>query len=235
MNRVTMGHRRSMPPVARTFGVIASLFGLAAGGCVERRMIVRTNPPGALVYIDDHEVGLSPVAVSPIYYGSRKIRLVKDGCETLTLIQSVSAPWYEIPPLDFFAENLVPGTIRDVRTYDYQLWPQTVVANDELLVRAEALRRGTQTMTNVAAPAYRVGPPPPGQVFVPPNQGTSTIPPIGGQPSYQLPPGASAPAVPSGPVYTPPPVAPPAGASGMPSAGPSNVGSQPFYALPSGG
>ena len=96
-------------------------------------MIIRTNPPGALAYVDDNEVGLTPVAISPIYYGNRKIRLVKDGCETLELIQSVPPPWYEIPPLDFFSENVVPGKIRDVRTFDYQLRPQGVVPQEELL------------------------------------------------------------------------------------------------------
>ena len=88
------------------------------------------RPPGALVYVDDNEVGLTPVSVSPIYYGNRKIRLVKDGYETLTLIQSVPPPWYEIPPLDFFSENVVPGRIRDQRTFDYQLRPQGVVPQD---------------------------------------------------------------------------------------------------------
>ena len=127
-------------------------------------MIIRTNPPGALVYVDDNEVGLTPVAISPIYYGNRKIRLVKDGCETQTFIQSVPPPWYEIPPLDFFSENLVPGKIRDQRTFDYQLRPQGVVPQEDLLTRAENLRRGTQTVTGVATPGYRVNPPLPGQI-----------------------------------------------------------------------
>ena len=137
--------------------------------------------------MDDHEVGLTPVAISPIYYGNRKIRLVKDGYETLKLIQSVPPPWYEIPPLDFFSENLVPGKIRDLRTFDYQLQPQCMVPKEELLTRAENLRRGTQTVTGVATPGYRVNPPSPGQNYVPaPDPGRAAV---GGQPYYQLPPG----------------------------------------------
>ena len=69
------------------------------------------------------------------------------------MIQSVPPPWYEIPPLDFFSETLVPGKIRDVRTFDYQLRPQGVVPKDELLGQAESLRRGTQTSTGVARPS----------------------------------------------------------------------------------
>ncbi len=163
-------------------------------------MIIRTNPPGALVYVDDHEVDLTPVAISPIYYGNRKIRLVKDGYETQEFIQSVPPPWYEIAPLDFFSENVVPGKIRDVRTYDYQLYPQTVVPQEDLLTKAEGLRRGT----GIAAPGYRINQPSPSQIYVPP-PGTPGGPPIGGQPLNQLPPGTPGPAMAPGPIYTPPP------------------------------
>ncbi len=155
-----MRRRRSTTRIVRACAVAVSILALAGSGCVERRMIIRTNPPGAAVYVDDNEVaGLTPVAISPIYYGTRKIRLVKDGCETLTLLQSVPAPWYEFPPLDFISETLVPGTIRDVRTFDYQLQPQALVPRDELLVRAEGLRHDTRNVAGVVSPVYRVNPP----------------------------------------------------------------------------
>ena len=82
-------------------------------GCVQRRMTVRTNPPGALLYVDDYPIGTTPCSTSFTYYGTRKIRLVKDGYETLTVMQSIPAPWYEYTPIDFVAENFVPGQIRD--------------------------------------------------------------------------------------------------------------------------
>lgn len=103
-------------------------------------MTIRSNPPGALVYVDDYEIGLTPVSVNFTYYGTRRIRLVKDGFETLTVMENIPAPWYQIPPLDFVSENLVPGEIRDRRTLTYQLRPQTVCPPEELLSRAEQLR-----------------------------------------------------------------------------------------------
>ena len=78
----------------------------ALTGCVHRRMTIRTNPPGAQVYIDGYEIGTTPCSTSFIYYGTRNIRLERDGYETLHVKQYIPAPWYEIPPLDFFAENL---------------------------------------------------------------------------------------------------------------------------------
>ena len=141
------------------FALLAAVLGLLAAGCVERRVVIRSNPPGALVYVDDHEVGITPVAFSPIYYGNRKIRLVKDGCETKTVIEPMLPPWYEVPPLDFISENVVPGTLHDSRTLDFQLEQQRVVPKEELLARAEDLRRGTQRVGGVAAPGWRVNPP----------------------------------------------------------------------------
>jgi len=225
---------------------LAALVCAGQCGCVQRRFTVRSNPPGAVVYVDDYEIGTTPVSHDFVYYGTRKIRLVKDGYETLTVMQKFPTPWYQIIGIDFIAENLVPGEIRDERVVDYQLQPQIIVPTEQLLGRAENLRRGTQMVTGVAVPGYRVNPPSPAP-------GTPGGPPIGGQPYYQLPPTAGqypqpGPAIPAEPIYTPPPSAAPAMPPGggpiyqappaMPPAGPTgppNVGSQPYYPLPSGG
>ena len=68
------------------------LFGSLCG-CVRRRLTIRSNPPGAHVYVDDYEIGATPVSHNFIYYGKRKIRLVKDGYETMTVMQSIPMPW----------------------------------------------------------------------------------------------------------------------------------------------
>ena len=118
----------------------------------------------ALVYVDNNEIGLTPVSTPFTYYGQREIRLAKDGCETLTVIQPVPPPWYEIPGLDFIPETLVPGKIRDERTFDYPLQPQMLTPPDQLRDRAESLRRGVQASAIVPAPTtvpgMRINPPP---------------------------------------------------------------------------
>ncbi len=150
-------------------------------GCVQRRMMIRSNPPGALVYVDDYEIGVTPISSNFTYYGQRKIRLVKDGYETLTVMQSIPAPWYQIPPLDFVSENLVPGEIRDRQTFSYQLTPQRVVPTDQLLGRAESLRRGMHTIGAVGplspTPAFPTSPTmlPPEQIPMPQGIGGRTM------------------------------------------------------------
>jgi hypothetical protein len=134
-------------------------------GCVQRRLTVRSNPPGALVYVDNNEIGMTPVSVDFTYYGARQIRLVKDGYETLKDQVRISAPWYQYVPIDFVVENLVPVEIEDHRHLTYQLEPQLVAPNDQLLNRAEELRRGNPGMPMgevLPAPRPEDLPPPPG-------------------------------------------------------------------------
>lgn len=104
------------------------------------------------MYVDNYEIGTTPVATDYVYYGTRKIRLVKDGYETLTVMQPIPAPWYQLPGLDFFSENVNPHEIRDERTLEFQLQPQVIVPDEQLLSRAENLRRSGQAPVNPVAP-----------------------------------------------------------------------------------
>lgn len=168
----------------RRIVLLGLLLALATTGCVQRRMFVRTNPPGAMLYVDDYEIGTTPVSVPFTYYGTRKIRLVKDGYETLTVMQTIAPPWYEFFPMDFVAENFVPGQIRDRRVLDYQMRPQAVVPTDQLLARAEELRRGAHTVPNPNAPPAGAAPlqPPAAPEVIPAPEG------VGGQPVRPMPP-----------------------------------------------
>jgi hypothetical protein len=138
-----------MPPKNRSFrGLSARLCGCLLGlatlglavGCVQRRMTIRSNPPGALVYVDDYQIGTTPVSTDFIYYGTRKIRLVKDGYETLTVRQPFPIPWYEIFPLDFVTENLWPWEIRDERIVDLAMSNTVAIPPESVVARAEQAR-----------------------------------------------------------------------------------------------
>jgi hypothetical protein len=181
--------------------LLAVLVCAAAGpGCVQRRMTIRSNPPGAMVYIDNQEIGTTPVSTGFVYYGTRQFRLVKEGYETLTESRTLPSPWYQFIPLDFVSENLVPGEIRDHHTLDFQLVPQRVVPTEELLGRAELLRQETRGMGVV-----RAGPLP--------GPGPAAVPGRGVRPAPTAPWGSAPPATPpaSAPPFapgTPPPFAP---------------------------
>jgi hypothetical protein len=160
----------------RTVLLCVLLTSVAAPGCVRRRLTVRSQPAGATVYIDDQEIGETPVSTPFTYYGTRKIQLVKDGHETLTVKQRFKTPWYQIPPLDFFSENLITTELRDERIVDFELEPQRVVPVEELLGRAQELRQNTQAGYTVAPPPVATSAPTPVPLNTPP-AGDPFIPP----------------------------------------------------------
>ncbi|NLX97876.1 MAG: PEGA domain-containing protein [Rhodopirellula sp.] len=204
-------------------------------GCVRRRMTIRTNPPGALVYVDDYEIGTTPVSTNFTYYGTRKIRLVKEGYETLTVMQPIPAPWYQFPPFDFVSENLVPGEIRDRRDFTFQLRPQVVVPVDQLRGRAEELRAQGQLPLAMAPPTMT----PPAFSGAPPVAAPSSGSPPGSFESIPTPPAGpmtpAQPAQPAQPTQPYPPAWPPPGSTTQPPATglpPGTAPSQPFQAPP---
>ncbi len=172
--------------------VLIGLTLLPAGGCVRRRLNVRSNPPGALVYVDNQQIGTTPCSVDFTYYGTREIRLIKPGYETLTVNQPIPTSWYQIPPLDFVSENLTPTKIRDNRTVTYDLAPQIIVPTDQLLDRANQLRQ--ETLQFPVAPAAVSAPLGAPAVVTPAFAPTPASP----QP-FNAPPPVSAPTGPVGP------------------------------------
>jgi hypothetical protein len=131
-------------------------------GCVERRMTLRTNVDnqgGALAIIDNQEIGQTPVSTGFTYYADREIKLVKDGYETVTLVQPIPAPWWDSLLVEFFVENLWPFTIRDEREFRYDLPPLAIVPTEELLDRAQNLRNEGQVNADPVVPSRTAGNP----------------------------------------------------------------------------
>jgi len=109
-------------------------------GCVRRTLLVRTEPPGARVFLNDQEVGTSPVSVDFTWYGDYDVIIRKEGYETLKTSHTLQPPWYQLPLIDFVAEVLVPFTIHDQREAEFTLQPATEIDTAELLKDAEELR-----------------------------------------------------------------------------------------------
>lgn len=117
---------------------------LCSLGCVRRRMMVRTSPPGATISVDNKVIGTSPAASSFVFYGTREFRIEKDGFQTETIRRRINPPWYQFPGIDFLAETLWPGEIRDERIIDVELVPRTLEPPENVIQRADSLRMQSQ-------------------------------------------------------------------------------------------
>ena len=118
-------------------GLIASLL---LGGCVERRLTINTEPRGAIVVLNDEEIGTSPVTVSFEWYGDYNVRISKEGYETLKTHRKLKSPWYDYFPFDFFAQIVNPKRTVDSYEWTFTLAPQTQPNREELIRDAQKLK-----------------------------------------------------------------------------------------------
>lgn len=114
---------------------------LMVGGCVERTLTVQSNPPGALVYLNDQEIGRTPVQKDFKWYGVYEVAIRKDGYAPIKTQAPVIAPWYEWVPLDLVSE-LVPLKIKVRPQLTYDLQPEIPSTEDAgpLVQRGEEAR-----------------------------------------------------------------------------------------------
>jgi len=120
------------------------LFAVAAlmGGCVEREITITSEPSGALVHLNDQEVGRTPVDVPFTFYGTYDVRLEKEGYEPLWTQKQARTPWWEYPGPDLVAEA-IPG-MRSNPTWRFELdnaTPPEKRDPKELLENAQELRQ----------------------------------------------------------------------------------------------
>ena len=133
------GTNRRGDRVIHRFVLLAGI-ALVSVGCVRRTVTINTDPQGARVLLNDEEVGTSPVSVDFTWYGDYDVVLRKEGYATTKTNQRIDAPWYQVPPMDFFAEALVPFEIHDQREVTFILEPSETISREALLDEAAKTR-----------------------------------------------------------------------------------------------
>ncbi len=107
-------------------------------GCVRRTITIRTDPPGAMVWLNDREIGRSPVDVDFDYYGTYDVRLEREGYEPMMTSGDAKAPLWETVGVDLVAE-LLPFRFHSRVEWHYALAPVTDDP-EALIQRARELR-----------------------------------------------------------------------------------------------
>ena len=121
--------------------IIGLIAGLFLNGCVERKLTINTDPQGAVVVLNDEEIGTSPVTVSFEWYGDYNVRLSKEGYETVKTHHELKPPWYDYFPFDFFAEIINPNRTVDSYEWTFTLPPQKEPNREELIRDAQQLEK----------------------------------------------------------------------------------------------
>lgn len=112
---------------------------VGAPGCLERKIHVTSEPPGAAVWINDVEVGRTPLTTGFTYYGTYDVRVRKDGFAPVWTSRPANTPLWECPPVDIFA-MAVPVTIEKQVEWDFKLSPSEPEDLPSLVKRAGEMK-----------------------------------------------------------------------------------------------
>jgi hypothetical protein len=123
---------------------------ILSAGCVERKLTIVTQPENATVWLNDEEIGTTPVTVDFNWYGDYRVRIEKSGYAIINTHKKLKPPFYDRFPIDFFAQHLWPRRIVDTYTWNYELAPYQAPDPEELVKAANAAKAGFQQEINIA-------------------------------------------------------------------------------------
>lgn len=125
---------------------LLALLALAAPGCVERQLVIETQPAGVELFVDGREVGTSgedaPVVVPFDAYGTRTLVARKRGYVPARRQVTLDPPWWQTFPIDVFTDLLWPGTVEDVHRVQVEL-TRRAAPDDPVEVEARARHLAT--------------------------------------------------------------------------------------------
>jgi hypothetical protein len=133
----------------RQLAIVLGAAALGTGCAAQRELIITSNPPGALIRLDDTVVGTTPYTMHFDAYGTRRITLYREGYRTASRVVAIDPPWYAYFPIDVVSEVLLPFGWRDSHPQSFELEPESgQVTRPDLnavLLRAESLRLAEPT------------------------------------------------------------------------------------------
>lgn len=107
-------------------------------------MEITSEPSGALVWVNDVELGRTPLKASFLHYGEYDVLLRKEGYEPLRTHKTAYTPLHQRPPLDLMTS---PFPIESETSWHFTLEPSKETTlpkaqlESELTARADELRK----------------------------------------------------------------------------------------------
>jgi len=146
---VTNVRRHCISSRLRRVATLSIIFAAAIfpTGCVRRTLTIKTEPQGAVVFLNDEEIGATPVSTDFTWYGDYSVIIRKDGFKTVNTNVVLSAPWYQVVPIDFFFDVLWPKQIHDERSAQFTLTPFSPPDPSDVVMRAMELRERSAVAT----------------------------------------------------------------------------------------
>lgn len=120
-------------------------------GCAQRSLVIKSEPSGALVYLNGEEIGRTPVKYDFTWYSDYDVVIRLDGYEALKTHRGLKAPLSDVPPFDLLGELFGK---KDFREWTFVLAPAQEQADDSdgLMSRAVTLKGDLQSSKYTRTP-----------------------------------------------------------------------------------
>ncbi|MEO0511542.1 MAG: PEGA domain-containing protein [Planctomycetota bacterium] len=110
----------------------------ALPGCLRRKIRITSDPPGAVVFLNQRPIGVTPAEAAFTFYGRYDVRLEAGGHEPLKTARTAHAPPWEWPVIDL-AFELVPFPVEHTVAWHFELEPTPPRGSAAIRAREEAL------------------------------------------------------------------------------------------------
>ncbi len=95
----------------------------ACGGGQRLNLLITSEPPDALVYVNDYPRGVTPVEVPYLYIWKYRVQLQHEGYESVNAIERIRKPWYNYIPFMSLLLDSLPFPIHHTVQLHYSLVP----------------------------------------------------------------------------------------------------------------
>jgi hypothetical protein len=152
-------HKLTQNAARTPTAIIAVIALLGLAGCGTRVISITSEPPGALVHVNDVEVGRTPVDTTFKHFGTYDVRVNLEGFEPIAGPKEAEGSWRDAPVLDLVTfragqDVVVPWHFVLQPLPERTNRPQ---AEQALLERARQFR---SSQLSAEAPAQAPNPPP---------------------------------------------------------------------------
>jgi hypothetical protein len=113
---------------------------LFSQACARRTIAITSEPQGALVWVNDEQVGRTPLEIDFKYFGLYDVRLRLEGYDPISQPMNAPTPLLEQPGLDLAGEAL---SNRTLIKWHFNLTQSTVAIN-QAKGEADLLERASQ-------------------------------------------------------------------------------------------
>lgn len=139
----------------RLAAVSLLLLAMTPAGCVRRQIDITSTPSGALVKVNDREVGRTPCRIEFDHYGVFDVRLTHPGYESVVGVGRADAPFWDWAGIDLLGE-LAPMDLVSSNQWHFAMVPDRE-DRENLVIRARALQSDLRAIEQ-EQPVERVAP-----------------------------------------------------------------------------